>query len=106
MLTFASARRLAETYVEVITNGDGELLRDSTIAKPYGWIFFYQNREYLRDPTNILNAYGGNAPFVVDRDTLEVRVFGTAWPLETYIDQYEATMPPARLSGKPQIPSW
>jgi hypothetical protein len=106
MLTFAKAGRLAETFVDLKTDGQGELVRESTIAKPYGWIFFYQNREYLRDPTNILNAYGGNAPFIVDRDTLEIRVFGTAWDVEHYIREYEVTMPPPRLSMKPELPSW
>jgi hypothetical protein len=45
-------------------------------------------REYLETgETSALLA--GNAPFIVDKDTGEIHVFGTAHPLKEYLQNYE-----------------
>src|SRR5215467_2416646 len=81
------------------------IVREATIAKPYGWIFFYQSNEFLDngDPRAMLV---GNAPIIVDRNTSELRVTGTARPLEEYLAKYEAALPPAALQRTPQPPAW
>ena len=58
---------------------------------PWGWVFFYNSRQFTetQDP---LDALGGNAPFIVNRTTGEVRVTGTAHPIEHYIREYEASL--------------
>lgn len=71
-----------------------EILGESTIEREWGWIFFYQSSEYLRtqDPAAML---AGNAPVIVNRETGELTITGTAWPVEKYIEDYETRL----LSG-------
>lgn len=98
MLTFDECRRLAECWVDTISRGTGTLVDDATLARPYGWVFFYQSKAYLetRDFSELL---AGNAPLIVDRFDGELRVTGTALPVEEYLAKYEATLAPARLDG-------
>src|SRR3569833_1250647 len=96
MVSFNKARELAEAWVRVIMNGEAELIRQATLSKPYGWVFFYQSSEFVRDSTNTLAALAGNAPIVVDRINGEIRVLGTARPVEWYLSEYERSLPPAR----------
>ena len=90
MLTFEQARSLAQAWVEIVTSGSWELAGEP-LRRPYGWVFFYaaKNGETI----------AGNAPIIVDRIGGEIRVTGTAEPLEKYLTKYEATLPPARLIG-------
>jgi hypothetical protein len=101
MLTYADAKRLAETYVDISTRGKGTI--SGVTAKPCGWVFFYNSREYL-ETGNPRSCYAGNAPFIVDRIDGELRVTGTAEPLEVYLAAYEATLPPGRLRLAPEEP--
>lgn len=75
-------RRRPEEFVVV-----DELTREF----PWGWVFFYNSRQFIetRDP---LDALGGNAPFIVNRDTGEIRMTGTANSIKHYIREYEATL--------------
>jgi hypothetical protein len=61
---------------------------EHTIEKPYGWIFFYTSRLWF-ETGDIRYAVAGNAPFLVDRETGAIHVFGTARRTEAYIAQYE-----------------
>ena len=72
------------------------ILDDATIVKPYVWIFFYQSKAYL-DSGDFSELLAGNAPLIVDRSAGELRVTGTARPIDDYLAAYEATLPPARL---------
>jgi len=63
---------------------DGE-----TINKEYGWVFFYQTKDYL-ESGDIVDALVGNAPFIVNKYTGELIETGTANPVEEYIAVYEA----------------
>ena len=89
----SEARAIATRYVESfdVHLADGDvlvLLDDPTIEKPYGWIFFYSSKGWL-ETGDIKYAIAGNAPFLVKRDTGEIRVFGTARPIEWHVEQYE-----------------
>ncbi|WP_246504550.1 YrhB domain-containing protein [Bradyrhizobium agreste] len=67
--------------------------------------FFYQSIEFLDN--GVASArLAGNAPIIVDRNTSELRVTGTAKPLEHYLEHYENTLPPGSLQRTPQLPSW
>jgi len=101
MLTYADAKRLADTYVDVTTRGGGAVTK--ALAKPYGWVFFYNNREFI-ETGNPRKRYAGNAPIIVDRFDGELRVTGTGGPLEGYLAEYEATLPSARLQFEPEEP--
>ncbi|MGJ4931623.1 YrhB domain-containing protein [Bradyrhizobium sp. HKCCYLS2038] len=102
---FKQAAALATTWVDLKSEGQARIQRELTMAKPYGWIFFYQSNEYL-DEGNLSAQLAGNAPIIVDRDTLELRITGTAQPLADYLEQYEKTLPPASLQRTPEPPIW
>jgi len=91
--------------VDILCEGQAGIVRESTIAKPYGWIFFYQSKEFLDNGTASARL-AGNAPIVVNGSTFELRVTGTARPLEHYLAEYEKTLPPVSLQRAPQLPTW
>jgi hypothetical protein len=64
------------------------IVDSETIEKEYGWVFFYQTKEYLKSG-NIIDALVGNAPFIVNKYTGELIETGTANPIEDYIAEYE-----------------
>jgi hypothetical protein len=103
MLTYADAERLARTWVDVISQGTGTVCAGRAIAKSYGWVFFWDSREFI-ETKNPRKRIAGNAPVIVDRVDGEVRVTGTAEPLEYYLSKYEASLPPARLQMRPEQP--
>jgi hypothetical protein len=79
---------------------DGEplefvVLDEHTIEKPWGWVFFYSSKRY-HETGEIRYALAGNAPFIVNMHTGELRSTGTAQPIAYYIDQYERTLDPTR----------
>ena len=51
-------------------------------------IFFYNSERYLTTG-EISHALAGNAPYIVNRHTGEMRSTGTAYPIEHYIAEYE-----------------
>jgi hypothetical protein len=91
------ARRVVEKYVDVVTEGTGVILDDATLDKPYGWVFFYQSRAYIEtgDESQVLL---GNAPVIFNRIRGEYSVTGTAHPIEHYLSDYEAGLPPGELA--------
>jgi Immunity protein 35 len=101
MLTLEKAERLAALWVELMTDGDCVIQYEQTIARPYGWIFLYQSKEYLNHG-RFEDMSVGNALIIVDRVDGEIIVTGTAKPLEEYIKEYESTLPPARLLMSPE----
>ena len=88
-----------------MTSGEGELVPEATLARPYGWVFCYQNRAYLRDPTKTSLVYAGNAPLLVTKD-LEIRVLGTALPTEDYLTAFEESLPVGWRQGRVEEPVW
>ena len=71
-----------------------EILDADTVEKEWGWIFFYDSVDHIRtgDDKYLL---AGNAPIIVNKETGELTVTGTSWPIEKYIDDYETRL----LSG-------
>ena len=104
-MDFDKAVVLATAWVDILCEGGARIVRESTIAKPYGWRFFYQSKEFL-DVGNPSAQLVGNAPIIVNRNTRELRLFGTAKPLEQYLTEYENTLPPGSLQQTPQLPTW
>jgi hypothetical protein len=106
MSSFTEAKALAEKWVELRSDGKAELIREATIAKPYGWVFFWQSSAALREPENVSLQLVGNAPFVVFRDSLELKVLGTAYSIDHFLTELEAKIPPASLMRRPEPPLW
>jgi hypothetical protein len=94
MLPYTKAQKLAETWIELTTDGSCEI--SQVEDKPYGWVFYYN------DPNDISTHMAGNAPIIIDRIDGEIRVTGTAYPTEYYLKEYEATLPKARLQMTPE----
>jgi hypothetical protein len=97
-MTYEQAYELARAWVRIVGGEGIDVLFEHTIQKPYGWIFFYNTKEWIAtgDPNYSLV---GNAPIIVGIDG-EIRITGTAHPLEYYLARYEATLPPARLQRR------
>lgn len=106
MLTFSRAREVAEAWVSATTHEEGELLRDQTTAKPYGWLFFYQSKDFVRDPSNVSAAYAGNGPFLVRRADGHVHVFGTSTPIEAQLAEYERHLSQSEMSIPSEPAKW
>ena len=104
-MDFTKAAALATAWVDILCEGQARIMREATIAKPYGWIFFYQSIEFLESGA-ISAMLGGNAPIIVNRNTNELHVTGTAKPPEDYIEEYEKSLPRASLQRTPQLPRW
>jgi immunity protein 35 of polymorphic toxin system len=104
-MDFEKAAALATAWVDIVCEGQARIVREATIAKPYGWIFFYQAKEHL-DNGSASARLAGNAPIIVNRSTSELRVTGTAKPLKHYLEEYEKTLSPVSLQRAPQLPTW
>jgi hypothetical protein len=104
MLNYSKAEKLALFYVDLISDGEGIVLLNVTITKPYGWIFFYQSKKFL-ETKDMRYMLLGNAPFLIDNINGELKVFGTAYSIEQYLKKYEKKLPKAVLQMHPEYPT-
>src|SRR5687767_13922093 len=91
LLTYEQAEALAVAWINDHCGRDqAVVMPEHTIAKPYGWVFFYQSRTYVQtgDDAHFLLV---NAPLIVDREDGRVHVTGTARPVEHYLSEFEAS---------------
>ena len=89
-MTIEEARALVEN--ELLNSEVPCVVVDEfTIVKPWGWVFFYDTKQYLetRDDRYLI---AGNAPYIVNRQTGKVHSTGTAQPIEHYIEAYESEL--------------
>lgn len=64
------------------------IVDEDTIEKDYGWIFFYNSREFLE--TGEFSArVAGNGPIVIEKADGRITQLGTARPSEEYIREFE-----------------
>ena len=101
MMNYRKARQLAETWVALVSD-DAAVIVD-VLPRPYGWVFFWESRRFL-ETSQTPDRLAGNAPILIDRVDGELRVTGTAYPIEHYLQMYEATLPAARLQMIPELP--
>lgn len=90
MITLDEAIITANQYlptIRVVPPVELELLLDDIIEFEYGWVFFYQSKEYLRTG-DIFDALGGNAPIIINKYDGSLHITGTAHPVEKYISDY------------------
>jgi hypothetical protein len=89
------SRRQAESLVKVFLNEGFEvegdeliILREKTIEKSYGWVFFYSSKQY--EETGVLEFMMiGNGPIVFERDTGTIERLDTAFSAQEAIAKYE-----------------
>ena len=96
MWTHEKALEIAKLWVRLCTDDEAVVLEEMTMTKPYGWVFFYQSRAYV-ETGEFAEMLLGNAPIIFDSFDGELRVTGTAEPIEHYLREYESTLPRARL---------
>ncbi|MFW5443461.1 MAG: YrhB domain-containing protein [Methylococcaceae bacterium] len=91
MITEYDAKKIAYQYIKELEGKLGELLMladTETIEKPFGWIFFYNSKDYL-ETGELSYMLAGNAPFIVDKENGQLHVTGTDQSIEHYISEYE-----------------
>jgi hypothetical protein len=94
MLTYCDAEKIAQAEIDFPTSGRCVLMRQYTITRPYGWVFFYQSKEYA-ETGNPDQRLMGNMPFLVDRaNGLIHPVRPGRGGVEQFLAEYEATLPP------------
>lgn len=89
-LTVEEATRLAREWVQHHSSVTNEvvILEEETIARPYGWFFCYNSKQFLATQ-DMEDALFGNAPLLVDKGG-HVHVTGTAYDLEHYMAAFDA----------------
>jgi Immunity protein 35 len=89
MMNTTEAEALAKQYLIDLEGKIGTPLRlTKTQEESFGWVFFYQSKEYV-ETGNLSSMLAGNAPFIIDRVAGALYVLGTAHPTEVYIKEYE-----------------
>ena len=105
MLDYRQAERIAQSYLDKMMRWPYVpplcFMHEHTIAKRYGWVFFYQSRAYVQAGGKIPGV-AGNLPFLVDRFERRVVGLGVLW--ERDLAAYEAKLAPDRLSTAPELP--
>jgi Immunity protein 35 len=82
------AKRLEEKSSE---NVQYVVVEESTIDKPWGWIFFYQSRKYLE--TGIfMHRLAGNGPVFVNKMTGDMTFYGNLPSLDVILSDYERAL--------------
>lgn len=92
MITKENAIKIAQRYIEDEQLNSGYnlvLLLEATIEFEFGWVFFYQSKEFV-ETGEIGEMLGGNSPIIVNKEVGIVSVTGTAYPIDKYIAEYKA----------------
>lgn len=93
MIAYEEAEVIARQYLEDLQKEiDCPLQLTKTQEESFGWVFFYQAKEFLE--TGALSAMlAGNAPFIVNRKDGVIHVLGTAYPVDVYLKEYALLHP-------------
>lgn len=85
MITYSEAVEKANAYI-----GDTENPVVITLQGRFseGWFFCIESKEFL-ETGDFSAQLADNAPFIIDKDSGELHFFGTAYPLEEYLQDYE-----------------
>lgn len=97
-MKFKQALEIVSKWIEVTTEDTCEVC--AIEDKPYGWVFYFNAKSV--DPNDTSTLVCGNAPIIFDRIEGEIRVTGTAYQMQHYLEEYEKTLPEARLLMKPE----
>ncbi|MBL7730352.1 MAG: hypothetical protein JNM88_04175 [Chitinophagaceae bacterium] len=92
MLTEKEMNAIAEKYVSDLFQeraSEMVILYEFTVKKSYGNVYVYNSKKYI-ETKDFKFALVGNAPFLVEKETGKIVVFGTAQRKNYYIQEYEA----------------
>jgi hypothetical protein len=102
MISSQAAQALATNHVAQLSKEIGQelsILPEHTRESEHGWIFAYQAADCIRSG-QISDALAGNAPFLVTKESGDIVVFGTAYPMEWYLTRYSAQL---HVTGSPSV---
>ena len=87
-----TARAIADRFLKTLydTVTDAVIVDQDTREEKFGWVFFYESKEYL-ETGDIAAIFVGNAPLIVDRNG-QVYQTGTALPPEEYIEEFRSRL--------------
>ncbi len=81
-------KKVEDLLAERIPEQNPVILDEHTIEKEFGWVFFYQSKQYI-ETNDFQYMLAGNAPYIVNRFDGSIHETGTANTIEYYIDDYE-----------------
>jgi hypothetical protein len=87
MITFEKAREIAAREISRL-NPDYVIVEESTIEKPYGWVFFWATKDFI-ETRDYRDVPLGNAPIIVNRNDATYKFAGTSRPIDEYLHEYE-----------------
>jgi hypothetical protein len=103
MINYEKAKILAQTWINLNNSTEVQIFDEETICKSYGWVFFHQSKSYI-ETQNFGEMLLGNSPILIDRFNGEIRILGTAYEAEYYLEEYEKTIPNERMQLEPECP--
>lgn len=92
MITRWEARSIAIHHLEEKEKMIGVKLildEDETLEKDFGWVFFYNSKDYVEND-DFSSMMVGHGPFIVCRGDGVIHQTGTAKSVEEYIEEFEA----------------
>ena len=98
MLTLTECRKIASDHLSVLF-ANADLFEMPVHSGEYGWVFSYQSRQYIQT-NNMSDALIGNSPILVDKNSHEIHILGSGFPVEYYIENYVACGDPFKKLGK------
>ncbi|WP_312392087.1 hypothetical protein [Chryseobacterium sp.] len=75
--------------IEQISQIETVLLKDFTIKKTYGNIFFYTSKKYYETQDEKYNTLAGGGPFLIENKSGKIIQFGSRETEDYYIKEYE-----------------
>lgn len=70
-----------------------QILHDHTKEYDFGWVFFYNSVKYI-EPGDYRESLLGNAPLIINKESKEIIVTGTADDVSYYVNNYIKTGDP------------
>lgn len=91
-INYQEAKSLVEQEIDKNQNSHSKIecviLEEETIEKEWGWVFFYQSKQYV-ETGDFRCMLGGNAPYLVNRHSGILTVTGTTHDIDFYLNEYE-----------------
>ena len=84
MISFEEAKQIALARI----GSNCALIESATFEKPYGWYFNFQSRAYLETGA-VLTTLFGRGGFIVERSDGRIFEFGSGYPVQQWIANYE-----------------
>jgi len=100
-MNFVEALSLAKEHLSnnwVLEEDSAVILEDKTIEDEFGWVFFYESKNYI-ESDDYVDMLMGNAPIIINKRSGDVHVTGTAEPIEVYIERYKESLEKSRKSA-------